>query len=348
VILDFRFLIADFSLAICHSPFVICHFSIPMSYLSRLRSLIGRRKALIAYASAIVRDGEGRILFQRRMDFGWWGLPGGVLEIGETLARCAAREALEETGLQVEPVKLIGVYSGPQYDVVYPNGDEVQQWTAAFECRITGGQLRADGEETAAARFFDARALPATSAWYADMLRDALAGRLAATFEAPRAAPPAGHGEYVMKLRALAGQERLIVPGAVMLIRDETGCILFTHRADTGRWHLPAGFMDLGESVAETAVREVREETGLEVTPARLIGVYAGPEDQVTYPNGDPIQNCSSFFECRLRGGRLRVNDHENLALEFLAPSALPPDLPPRWARRLARALENSPLADFC
>ncbi len=318
-----------------------------MSYVTQLRSLIGRRKTLLAYTSAIIRDAAGRLLFQRRTDFGWWGLPGGVLEIGETLSACAAREAYEETGLQVEPVRLVGVYSGPHYDVVYPNGDEVQQWTAAFECRVTGGELRADGAETSAAAFFEPEALPATAPWYADMARDALAAQPAATFEAPRPTRPATHGEYIMQLRGLVGKARIIVPGAAMLIRDEAGQILFTQRADSGRWHLPAGFMDLGESIAETAVREVREETGLEVVPARLLGVYAGVEDQITYPNGDPVQNCSNFFECRVVGGRLRLNDHENLALKFWPPDAIPADLPPRWQRRLATALKNLPTADY-
>ena len=74
-----------------------------------------------------------------------------------------------------------------------------------------------------------------------------------------------------------------------------------------GMWTLPAGFMELGESVAETVVREVLEETGLVVEPVRLIGVYSGRENQFTYPNGDAIQGCSSFFACRVIGGHQRA-----------------------------------------
>lgn len=318
-----------------------------MSYIARLRSLVGHRQVLLAYATAIVRDERGRFLFQRRTDFAWWGLPGGVLEVGEGLAACAARETLEETGLTVEPVRLVGIYSGPQYNVRYPNGDEVQQWTAAFECRIGGGQPGADGLETTDSAFFDAAALPETSPWYADMVRDTLAGRAEAAFEPPRASPPDGGGEYVMALRALVGKERIIVPGAVMLIRDEAGGILFTHRADSGRWHLPAGFMDLGESVAETAVREVREETGLLTRPERIVGAYSGLLSQQTYPNGDPVQNCTTFFDCRVLGGRLHLGDRENIALAYFAPDALP--LPPGdlWRRRIERALSKEPRAEF-
>ena len=318
-----------------------------MAYIPLLRHLIGPRKVILAFACAIVRDAEGRLLYQRRSDFGWWGLPGGSLEVGEKLSECAAREAFEETGLTVAPTRLVGVYSGPQYDVVYPNGDEVQQWTAAFECRVTGGQLRADGDETLEAAFFEPAAMPPTAHWYADMARDVLAARPAATFEAPRAHPPDGRGEYVMQLRALVGKERLIVPGAITLIRDATGQILCLRRADNGLWQLPAGFIDLGESIAETAVREVREETGLDIEPVRVIGVYAGEEDQIIYANGDPVQNCSTFFECRVVGGRLRLNDGENTAAQYFPPHALPASIAPRWRRRIARALENLPAADF-
>ncbi len=318
-----------------------------MSYIERLRRLIGPRKIVLAFACAIVRDEQGRILFQRRGDFGWWGLPGGVLEVGEALSACAAREAEEETGLSAEPWRLVGVYSGPQFDVVYPNGDQVQQWTAAFECRVKGGELRADGWETLETAFFDPAALPPTSPWYAAMARDMLAGRAAAAFEPPRAAPPNGHGEYVMQLRALVGKERIIVPGACMLIRNAAGHILCLRRADDGRWQLPAGFIDLGESIAETAVREMREELGLEVEPVRVLGVYAGEEDQQTFSNGDPVQNCSTFFECRITGGHLRLDPGENSAMDYFPPDALPAALAPRWRRRVARALEDTPYADF-
>ncbi len=109
---------------------------------------MGHQKALLVFASACVRDGAGRLLWQRWADFGWWGLPGGVLGLDESLPECVVREVGEETGLGVEPLRLIGVYSSPDYDVSYPNGDQVQQVTFCFEYRVVGGDLGGDPGET--------------------------------------------------------------------------------------------------------------------------------------------------------------------------------------------------------
>jgi len=318
-----------------------------MAYIEWLRSRVSHRQIIVAYATAIVRDEHGRILFQRRSDFEWWGLPGGVLEIGETLAECACRETFEETGFNVEPLRLVGVYSGPQYGVHYPNGDEVQQWTATFECRVTGGQPRADGGEGTEVAFFPPEALPPHPAWYADMVRDTLAEREAATFECPRSQSPNGHGDYIGLMRSFVGPARLIAPAAGAFIRDEAGRILLMQRADNGAWHPPGGFMELGESVAETVVREACEETGLVIEPIRLIGIYSGPENQFTYPNGDAIQGCSTVFECRVTGGRLRAQESEVAALDYFSLDALPEALTPRWRPRLMEAAANLPRAVF-
>jgi len=339
-----------------------------MAYIEWLRSQVGRRQIIVAYATAIVRDARGQILFQRRSDFDWWGLPGGVLEIGETLAECACRETWEETGFRVEPIRLVGVYTGPQYIVHYPNGDEVQQWTATFECRVIGGQPRADGGEGTEVAFFPPEALPAHPPWYADMVRDTLTEREAATFERPRepsfwSANPAinheetiethlktsanGHGGYIGMLRSLVGPARLIVPSAAAFIRDEAGHILLMQRPDNGAWHPPGGFMELGESVAETVAREANEETGLSVEPIRLIGVYSGQANQWTYLNGDAIQGCATFFECRVTGGQLQTQAGEVSALDYFPPDALPESLTPRWKPRLIEALADLPQAVF-
>ena len=124
-------------------------------YLGRLRECVGHDLLLIPVAAACIRDGEGRILLLRRSDGeNLWGFPGGAIEPGERADEAVAREVYEEIGLQVEPVALIGIYSGPEYIFLYPNGDQVQPVTAFFECRVVGGELRPDMREIVGSRYF--------------------------------------------------------------------------------------------------------------------------------------------------------------------------------------------------
>ena len=76
--------------------------------------------------AAIVFDDQQRLLLQRRSDNGNWALPGGTMETGETAGQCAVREVEEETGYQIEIIRLIGVYSDPQHTTItYPDGNTV-------------------------------------------------------------------------------------------------------------------------------------------------------------------------------------------------------------------------------
>jgi 8-oxo-dGTP pyrophosphatase MutT (NUDIX family) len=128
----------------------------PMNaYTRRLRRCVGHDLLLSQAAAACIRDPDGRILLLRRSDGeNLWGFPGGVIEPDERADEAAVRETYEETGLKVEPVALIGVYTGPEYRFTYPNGDQAQPMVVFFECRITGGALRPDREESLELRFF--------------------------------------------------------------------------------------------------------------------------------------------------------------------------------------------------
>jgi len=124
-------------------------------YLGRLRECVGHDLLLAPAAAACIRDDDGRILLLRRSDGeNLWGFPGGAIEPGERAAGAVVREVREETGLEVEPVVLIGVYSGPEYAFAYPNGDRVQPVTIFFECRAVGGKLRPDMQEIIGGRYF--------------------------------------------------------------------------------------------------------------------------------------------------------------------------------------------------
>src|SRR5689334_10940167 len=113
-----------------------------------------------AGAAAVVFDSQGRILLHRRTDNNHWGLPGGSIEVGETAAQAAAREVREETGYEVEAVRLIGIYSNPANTTVrYANGDVVSYVSLVFECRVVGGSPQLS-DESSAVDWFDPKKLP--------------------------------------------------------------------------------------------------------------------------------------------------------------------------------------------
>jgi ADP-ribose pyrophosphatase YjhB (NUDIX family) len=109
--------------------------------------------SLVPGGSAIVVDQQGEILLQRRADNDRWALPGGTMEIGETLADAVIREVREETGLDVEPVRIVGVYSDPRHVFAYADGEVRQEFSICLACRIVGGQLTAS-EESSQVAFF--------------------------------------------------------------------------------------------------------------------------------------------------------------------------------------------------
>lgn len=111
--------------------------------------------------AAVVLNAPGDVLLVKRRDNGLWGLPSGHVERGETVAEAVKREVREETGLDVEVERLIGVYSDPASQVFhYPSGEVVQFVTLSFLCRVVGGTLCADGVESSEVKFFKPSELP--------------------------------------------------------------------------------------------------------------------------------------------------------------------------------------------
>jgi ADP-ribose pyrophosphatase YjhB (NUDIX family) len=131
----------------------------------------------------------------------------------------------------------------------------------------------------------------------------------------------------------------MIRPGVAAVIFGPDG-VLLQRRDDNRLWGLPGGGVEPGESVREAVVREVREETGLDVEPVRLIGVYSAPEHHqiITYPDGNVIHYVSSVFECTVVGGTLTCCA-ESLELEYFQPDGLPVDVMPISRIRIHDAL---------
>jgi ADP-ribose pyrophosphatase YjhB (NUDIX family) len=114
-----------------------------------------------ASASAVLFDERGRVLLMHRADNGFWGVPGGNMEIGESVVQATAREVFEETGLVVAVGRLIGVYSDPANYMIasYPGGHLVHYVNLCFLCTRVGGELRGS-EEGQDLDYFSPDALP--------------------------------------------------------------------------------------------------------------------------------------------------------------------------------------------
>lgn len=149
-----------------------------LSYVESLRSRIGHDPILMPCAGCAVLDDAGRVLLQRRGEGGVWGLPGGSMELGESVEQTACRETFEETGLGVEPVELLGVYTGAGH--TYGNGDVVFSVVVVLVARVVSGELQVDGVETAGLGWFDLDDLPAeVFEPHRPMLDDLVVGRRA-------------------------------------------------------------------------------------------------------------------------------------------------------------------------
>jgi 8-oxo-dGTP pyrophosphatase MutT (NUDIX family) len=129
-------------------------------YIGRLRSLIGNMKIVVPGVRALISNPSGEILLQRRGDFGSWGLPAGVVDVGDSALDALRREVKEETGISVLRAEPFGIYTEPRFSVTYPNGDEVQTFTLAFLVLEWSGEVRADGRESIEAGFFPPGELP--------------------------------------------------------------------------------------------------------------------------------------------------------------------------------------------
>jgi ADP-ribose pyrophosphatase YjhB (NUDIX family) len=102
--------------------------------------------SLVPAASAVVVDESGRIILQRRRDNEMWALPGGAMELGESVAECAIRETREETGLDVEVTGIVGIYSDPKHVFAYDDGEVRQEFSICVLARVGGGAIQVSDE----------------------------------------------------------------------------------------------------------------------------------------------------------------------------------------------------------
>lgn len=145
--------------------------------------------------------------------------------------------------------------------------------------------------------------------------------------------------EFVLRLREKVGHDPLWLAGACAVVLRETDTgqeVLLVRRSDDGRWTPVGGIVDPGEHPADTAEREVLEETGVRCVVEGLASVSVGPPGR--YPNGDVVQFLTHTFRCRAVEGEPRPADDESDAVGWFGLEALPA-LAPHFHERIAAAL---------
>ncbi|MBT2725627.1 NUDIX domain-containing protein [Bacillus sp. ISL-75] len=131
-----------------------------MGYIEDLRKIVGNRPLILVGAMVCVIDDQGKILLQKRPE-GIWGLPGGLLELGESVEEAGRREVFEETGVEIGQLQLVEVFSGKQYFRKLSNGDEFYPVTIAYVSKdIKKNTIKIDGKESIDAGFFPLHELP--------------------------------------------------------------------------------------------------------------------------------------------------------------------------------------------
>ncbi|OLF16589.1 NUDIX hydrolase [Actinophytocola xanthii] len=102
--------------------------------------------SIVVAVTALVQNEAGEILLIRRTDNDLYSIPGGALELGETLTQTVYREVLEETGIEVAVTGLIGIYSDPNHVIEFTDGEIRQEFSICFYASPTGGELRTSNE----------------------------------------------------------------------------------------------------------------------------------------------------------------------------------------------------------
>lgn len=132
-----------------------------------------------------------------------------------------------------------------------------------------------------------------------------------------------------------------VVPSVTAIVTNPVGELLLIHKTDNDLWALPGGGHDVGESIAETVVREVKEETGVDVEVTGIVGLYTDPRHVMAYDDGEVRQQFSICFTTRFLGGDLRTSS-ESKEVRWVPPDQLDDlDIHPSMRKRIDHYLQR-------
>lgn len=134
--------------------------------------------------------------------------------------------------------------------------------------------------------------------------------------------------EYIKKIRKYIGHDPIMMCACGCLIFNEKGQVLLQKRSDDNLWGNPGGSMDLGETIYETVIREIKEETNLDIKAENLkiFNIYSGEEQHHIYPNEDEVYFVNIIFETTNYTGNIKT-DFESVELQFFDLDNLPTNI---------------------
>lgn len=136
--------------------------------------------------------------------------------------------------------------------------------------------------------------------------------------------------DYIKFLREKVGTAPIILTGTTVFLFRNDGMFLMMKRRDNGKWSCPGGMLEPGESLEETAVREVLEETGINIETITLISMASGKSLFYRYPNGDEVYNVTAIYSARINNDVILVpKDNEAIEFDWFNYKTLPDELSP-------------------
>lgn len=146
---------------------------------------------------------------------------------------------------------------------------------------------------------------------------------------------------YVESLREYVGHKLILSAGVLLFVFNRQGQVLMQFRTDFEKWGFPGGSMELGESFEDTATRELKEETNLEVRQMKLLKVLSGKGTYREYPNGDKLYDITAIYVITNYAGDLRINNSESSKLGWFGIENLPNNIAPHTKNYLEKFGSN-------